>query len=397
MRKRNLEKPAATILATATLLAGASLPSTALAATGETTPNQSTAAPASTGGEEPTVGGITLSDGTPFTLEDGVWKAAYGHPLTLKADNEPPVRNLGLSDGSKHAIDWGEPTLRDGKVVREGTASGEIRGQKWTATITAERPTDHTGLAQAIADARQAHDQYGDGEYTAVSLGKLGDAIKDAAELDATAATDADMDAMRDRLAEAVGGLDTITYDAAGQRLAHEQGQGYDGTASATLDTAPADTVELTSNDPSLGKVSIPRIDTDEPTLTNEDLGVIRATGTAHYKGSTPNGNRTATASRRPARTATTSDSPRAPATCRPPSPQASTGTTSRRTRPSASTARTSRSPGAARCAPPRPTPPPHSPARAASKATSGSKAPPNPSTGSCTSPPRAPKATSQA
>lgn len=295
MRKRNLEKPAATILATATLLAGASLPSTALAATGETTPNQSTAAPASTGGEEPTVGGITLSDGTPFTLEDGVWKAAYGHPLTLKADNEPPVRNLGLSDGSKHAIDWGEPTLRDGKVVREGTASGEIRGQKWTATITAERPTDHTGLAQAIADARQAHDQYGDGEYTAVSLGKLGDAIKDAAELDATAATDADMDAMRDRLAEAVGGLDTITYDAAGQRLAHEQGQGYDGTASATLDTAPADTVELTSNDPSLGKVSIPRIDTDEPTLTNEDLGVIRATGTAHYKGSTPNGNRTAT------------------------------------------------------------------------------------------------------
>lgn len=55
----------------------------------------------------------------------------------------------------------------------------------------------------------------------------------------------------------------------------------------------------LTSNDPTLGKLgstTIPRIQTDDPaTLTDEDLGVARATGTAHYKGTVPNGNRTAT------------------------------------------------------------------------------------------------------
>lgn len=100
----------------------------------------------------------TLSDGTPFTLKDGAWEASYGRTLTLKDDNEPPVRNIGLSDGSKHEITWGEPTLHDGKVVREGTASGEIQGQKWQATLTAERDTDHTGLTQAVAAARQAYD-----------------------------------------------------------------------------------------------------------------------------------------------------------------------------------------------------------------------------------------------
>lgn len=41
----------------------------------------------------------TLSDGTPFTLKDGAWEASYGRTLTLKDDNEPPVRNIGLSDG----------------------------------------------------------------------------------------------------------------------------------------------------------------------------------------------------------------------------------------------------------------------------------------------------------
>ena len=57
----------------------------------------------------------TLSDGTPFTLKDGAWEASYGRTLTLKDDNEPPVRNIGLSDGSKHEITWGEPTLHDAR------------------------------------------------------------------------------------------------------------------------------------------------------------------------------------------------------------------------------------------------------------------------------------------
>lgn len=131
----------------------------------------------------------TLSDGTPFTLKDGAWEASYGRTLTLKDDNEPPVRNIGLSDGSKHEITWGEPTLHDGKVVREGTASGEIQGQKWQATLTAGRDTDHTGLTQAVAAARQAYDQ-GAGEYTAASLENLADAIEQADELDRTGATD---------------------------------------------------------------------------------------------------------------------------------------------------------------------------------------------------------------
>ena len=43
--------------------------------------------------------------------------------------------------------------------MREGTASGEIQGQKWQATLTAGRDTDHTGLTQAVAAARQAYDQ----------------------------------------------------------------------------------------------------------------------------------------------------------------------------------------------------------------------------------------------
>lgn len=153
----------------------------------------------------------TLSDGTPFTLKDGVWQASYGRTLTLKDNNEPPVKNIGLSDGSKHEITWGEPTLKDGKVVREGTASGEIQGQKWQATLTAERDTDHTGLTQAISAARQAYDQ-GAGEYTAKSLEDLAGAIDQADELDRTGATDEAMEAMRDRLAEAVGNLDTITW-----------------------------------------------------------------------------------------------------------------------------------------------------------------------------------------
>lgn len=240
----------------------------------------------------------TLSDGTPFTLKDGVWQASYGRTLTLKDNNEPPVKNIGLSDGSKHEITWGEPTLKDGKVVREGTASGEIQGQKWQATLTAERDTDHTGLTQAISAARQAYDQ-GAGEYTAKSLEDLAGAIDQADELDRTGATDEAMEAMRDRLAEAVGNLDTITWKTDGTTLSHEKGQGYDGKAPDTSDTAPGDTVALTSNDPTLGKLgstTIPRIQNDDPaTLTDEDLGVARATGTAHYKGTVPNGNRTAT------------------------------------------------------------------------------------------------------
>lgn len=240
----------------------------------------------------------TLSDGTPFTLKDGAWEASYGRTLTLKDDNEPPVRNIGLSDGSKHEITWGEPTLHDGKVVREGTASGEIQGQKWQATLTAERDTDHTGLTQAVAAARQAYDQ-GAGEYTAASLENLADAIEQADELDRTGATDEAMDAMRDRLAEAVGNLDTITWKTDGTTLSHEKGQGYDGKAPDTADAAPGDTVALASNDPTLGKlgsITIGRVQNDDPaTLTDEDLGVARATGTAHYEGITPNGNRPAT------------------------------------------------------------------------------------------------------
>ncbi len=298
MKKHSLEKPAATILATATLLAGAGLPATALADTGDTASARPAATADTAEPENPTVGGVTLSDGTPFTLKDGVWTAAYGHPLTLKDDNEPPVRNLGLSDGSKHEIAWGDPTLKDGKVVREGTASGDIRGQKWTATITAERPTDHTSLAQTITAARQAYDQ-GAGEYTSTSLETLADAIKQAADLDATPATDWALDTMRDRLAEAVGALDTITWKTGDTTLSHEKGGGYDGKAPNTSDTAPGDTVTLTSNDPTLGKlgsVDIPRIaDDDQPTLTDEDLGVIRATGTAHYQGTLPNGDHAAT------------------------------------------------------------------------------------------------------
>ena len=298
MKKHSLEKPAATILATATLLAGAGLPATALADTGDAASARPAATSDTAEPETPTVGGITLSDGTPFALKDGVWTAAYGHPLTLKDDNEPPVRNLGLSDGSKHEIAWGEPTLKDGKVVREGTASGDIRGQKWTATIAAERSTDHTSLAQTITAARQAYDQ-GAGEYTSASLENLAAAIKQAADLDTTPATDEALDAMRDRLAEAVGGLDAITWKTGDTTLSHEQGGGYDGKAPTTSDTAPADTVTLTSNDPTLGKlgsIDIPRIANDgQPTLTDEDLGVIRATGTAHYRGTLPNGDRAAT------------------------------------------------------------------------------------------------------
>ena len=240
----------------------------------------------------------TLSDGTPFALKDGVWQAAYARTLTLKDDNEPPVRNIGLSDGTKQKIEWDEPTLRDGRVVRTGTATGEIQGQKWQATITAERDTDHTGLTQAVTAARQAYDQ-GASEYTAASLEKLADTIRQADELDRTGATDEAMNDMRDRLAEAVGNLETITWKTAGTTLSHEKGRGYDGKAPDTLDAAPGDTVALTSNDPTLGKlgsITIARIQNDDPaTLTDEDLGVARATGTAHYQGATPNGNRTAT------------------------------------------------------------------------------------------------------
>ena len=299
MKNHNLGKPTATLIAAATLMTGAGLPATALADTGDKTPDQPASTSTDTAGTEtPSVGGITLSDGTPFALKDGVWQAAYGHPLALGDDNEPPVRNLGLSDGSKHEITWGEPELRDGKVVREGTASGDIRGQKWTATITAERPTDHTSLTQTITAARQAYDQ-GAGEYTAASLKALGDAVKQATDLDATAATDKDMDAMRDRLAETVGNLDTITWKAGDTTLSHEKGGGYDGKAPDTLDAAPGDTVALTSNDPTLGKLgstTIGRVADDTPaTWTDVDLGTARAEGTAHYEGTLPNGGRTAT------------------------------------------------------------------------------------------------------
>lgn len=238
---------------------------------------------------------VTLSDGTPFTLNGDVWEASYGRTLTLKDDNTPPVRNLGLSDGSKTEITWGEPALKDGRVVRDGTAAGEIQGQKWKATISAERATDHAGLAQAIAAARQAYDQ-GAGEYTGDSLEKLGDVIADAVELDKTAATDGQMTSMRDRLADAVDKLEAITWGVGDTTLSHEPGQGYEGKAPGTLDSAPADTVTLISNDRGLPAATLHRIQDDErATLSDEDLGVIRAAGTAHYTGATPNGDRTAT------------------------------------------------------------------------------------------------------
>ena len=230
--------------------------------------------------------------------------------------------------------------------MREGTASGEIQGQKWQATLTAERDTDHTGLTQAVTAARQAYDE-GAGEYTAASLENLADTIEQADELDRTGATDEAMDAMRDRLAEAVGNLDTITWKTDGTTLSHEKGQGYNGKAPDTGDTAPGDTIPLASNDPTLGKlgsITIPRIQNDDPaTLTDEDLGVARATGTATTRGprrtgtARPPGARTtrtrsANASRRPVPTARPSASPSAMDTCPPPSPQASTRRTNPRT-----------------------------------------------------------------
>ena len=242
---------------------------------------------------------ITLSDGTPFAQgADGVWEAEYGRTLTLKDDNEPPVRNIGLSDDSKTGIKWGEPTLKDGKVMRRGEASGEIQGQKWKARITAERATDHTSLAQAITAAQQAYDQ-GGAEYTSASLTALGDVIEEAVNLDGTAATDEAMQAMEDRLAETVGKLETVTWSVGKTRLAHEPGQGYEGKAPNTLGTAPSGTQALTSNDPTLGKlgsIAIDRAKDDaQPSYSDEDLGVIRATGTARYSGVTPNGNRAVT------------------------------------------------------------------------------------------------------
>ena len=102
---------------------------------------------------------------TPFTLKDGAWEASYGRTLTLKDDNEPPVRNIGLSDGSKHEITWGEPTLHD-----EGRARGH-RLRRDPGPEMAGHPDRRTrhrphGPHAAVAAARQAYDQ-GAGEYTA--------------------------------------------------------------------------------------------------------------------------------------------------------------------------------------------------------------------------------------
>lgn len=105
----------------------------------------------------------TLSDGTPFTLKDGAWEASYGRTLTLKDDNEPPVRNIGLSDGSKHEITWSQDySYTLGKRVEatgpDGHDIGFIAGSGYlSATVTASldqanQPKD----ADVTIDGRKA-------------------------------------------------------------------------------------------------------------------------------------------------------------------------------------------------------------------------------------------------
>ena len=241
---------------------------------------------------------VTLSDGAKFTPgKDGIWHANYGHELELRADNTAPVENLGLSDGSKTRIEWSDPTLDGGKVIRTGIANGQINGQSWEAAITASRATDHASLRQTITAASKALEE-GKDEYTTASRNALADAIKEADQLDKTPATDDALNDMRDRLAEAVGKLDAITWNVDGIQLAHEPGKGYEGKGANPLDTAPAASVTLSSNDPQLGdsgSATISRVKDDaQPEYENVDLGVIRATGTAHYEGVTPNGDRKA-------------------------------------------------------------------------------------------------------
>ncbi|MFR2313430.1 MAG: hypothetical protein ACLS6O_00025 [Bifidobacterium sp.] len=144
---------------------------------------------------------------------------AHAHP---EGHNEPPVRNIGLSDGSKHEITWGEPTLHDGKVVRGGHRLRRDPGPEMAGHP--DRRTRHRphGPRRPSPRPARAYDQ-GAGEYTAASLENLADAIEQADELDRTGATDEAMDAMRDRLAEAVGNLDTITWKTDGTTLSHEK------------------------------------------------------------------------------------------------------------------------------------------------------------------------------
>ena len=142
--KNRIDKPTATLLAAATLVGGLGLATPAMAAPATPKPEPTITLPAdlATGKDEPQPAPVTwpllgttlemgedgtltatqsdthpavsipatwnageeikLSDGTPFTLyAQGVWHATYGHELTLRDDNGVPVKNLGLSDGSK--------------------------------------------------------------------------------------------------------------------------------------------------------------------------------------------------------------------------------------------------------------------------------------------------------
>lgn len=238
---------------------------------------------------------IKLSDGTPFTQDaQGAWYATYGHELTLRDDNGVPVKNLGLSDGSKTPIDWSEPTLKDGKAIRTGTASGTIEGQEWTATIIASRDTDHTQLTKLIAQAKDIL-KTDEADHTSESRASLGKLVDEATRLDQTPADDQALADMTQRLQQGIDRLETITWSIGDTQLAHTK-TGYEGKADTRLDHEPGRSVDAQSNDPALGKLGSMSInrrqDDPAPTLTDLTLGTATASGTATWAGTTPNGRR---------------------------------------------------------------------------------------------------------
>lgn len=238
---------------------------------------------------------IKLSDGTPFTQDaQGVWHATYGHELTLRDDNGVPVKNLGLSGGSKTQIEWSEATLKDGKAVRTGTASGAIHGQKWTATITASRDTDHTQLTKLIAQANDIL-KSDEADHTSESRAALRKLIDEAIRLDQTPADDQSLADMVQRLQQGIDGLETITWSVGDTQLTQTK-TGYEGKAGTRLDHEPEEGVDVQSNDPTLGKLGSMIInrkqDDPQPKLPDLTLGTAIASGTATWTGTTPNGQR---------------------------------------------------------------------------------------------------------
>lgn len=229
-------------------------------------------------GEEATV------DGNAFTLQDGTWTASLN--VTLDGENTPSTSQVKVG-GSTTPIEWGALEEKDGTILTTGTATGSLDGQPWIVHATASRTIDRTGLDQAIGLAKAKRDDTSS-DWTHASVDALDKAL-DAAEGLPQTATMSQLTAAANQVTDAAAKLVqvewTVSVNGVKHTLEHHSGKAYTLDLKG-LDTQPDEKLTASSNDPTLGDLTLIR-EGDTRHDTGTAFGVDTVSGDYTYHGAT--------------------------------------------------------------------------------------------------------------